>query len=444
MTRLRYLPLPGYLFLCIVLGGASNGGFLANAVLQLLSVAILVWAFWQPADPQSGTSRLSLKWLMMAGGLLVAIQFLPVPIWFWELSAGRSQILEEAGSIGLEYPVTFFGLSPFEALKSALWLLPAAALAAAMLRRSEWKAQHFAWAILCAMVLSVFVGALQLAQGKTSSAYLYAFTNRGSTVGFFANSNHLATLLLVSLPFIAGWAHDQMTSDHRKLSAPSTLVAAGLAATALVGIVVNGSLAGYGLAVPVLAASAMILVNSKAIRRGALIAIPAVIAGAFWWLTFTAQGQILQQNDEVASSSGGRQEIWATSWQAIIDFAPFGSGLGTFAEVYRRYEDPGAVTTTYMNHAHNDYLELILEFGWLAIPVLIAFMIWWGSRTVRIWLAVKTKPFAMAASIASGLILVHSIVDYPLRTAAISSIFAVCLCVMATERLKHRKAQDTD
>lgn len=66
--------------------------------------------------------------------------------------------------------------------------------------------------------------------------------------------------------------------------------------------------------------------------------------------------------------------------------------------------------------------------------VLAAFLIWWGWRAVRIWHARNAEPFACAAVIASAVILVHSLVDYPLRTAGLSCVFAMCCVAIARYR----------
>lgn len=438
MEQARYLPIPGFLFLCILLGGASNGGFLTNAVLQLLAIALIVWSQWNAQEAPARPSNKALGWFLIAFATLVALQFFPVPSAIWELSAGRRILLEEAQTIGLEYSPKFFGLLPSEALKSALWMLPAVAIAVAMLRTAHWKEQHVAWAIIAAMVLSVLLGTVQLAQGQNSAAYLYAITNRGSTVGFFANSNHLATLLLISLPMTAALTQRQLRKNSATSSVTIWAIAAALLVIALTGIGVNGSLAGFGLVGPILLASAAILVQNQSYRRISIIIATIIVLVGQALLLFTDAGQELLKLDDVGASSRGREAIWATTWRAIADFLPFGSGLGTFSEVYARYEDSSTVINVYINHAHNEYLELLLEFGILIVPLMGAFLIWWGRRTISIWLAAKRRPFAMAGSVATGIVLVHSIVDYPMRTAAISSIFAASLMIMLAEHRKHK------
>jgi len=62
------------------------------------------------------------------------------------------------------------------------------------------------------------------------------------------------------------------------------------------------------------------------------------------------------------------------------------------------------------------------------------FFAWWLIAVWRVWRTAEGGPFARAAAIASGAILVHSVVDFPLRTAAISVCFAMCLALLADSR----------
>jgi O-antigen ligase len=115
--------------------------------------------------------------------------------------------------------------------------------------------------------------------------------------------------------------------------------------------------------------------------------------------------------------------------------------VGTFVDIYRVYEDPVDVDPIYMNHAHSDYVELALETGLPGVALILAFLLWWGSRTSSAWRRDKPDHFVMAASIASAAILAHSIVDYPLRTAAIGVVFACCCALLAGARTVRRSRQ---
>ena len=85
----------------------------------------------------------------------------------------------------------------------------------------------------------------------------------------------------------------------------------------------------------------------------------------------------------------------------------------------------------YVNHAHNDWLELWLTGGAPAIVLAVGFLAWLAASTFRLWSSgqpeapVLDLALAQAASIVIVLLLLHSVVDYPLRTAALSVLFAM-------------------
>jgi O-antigen ligase len=435
MSTTRWL-VPSYLVLCILFGGASAAGYLANAGLQLLAVALLVFAFLTPSDGASTRVQQTLLGLFAAALAIIAIQFLPLPTGLWHMFPGRAEILAPFTDIGVIFSHGFVSLIPHESLKSAVWLLPAAAVLLVMVRRPKTSGRWIAIALIGAMSVAVLVGAMQRATGGQSALYFYHFTNRGSAVGFFANANHMAILLLVTIPFQAALLREAVEQTGSTKIAPIIVIAASLAVTA-VGVFVAGSLAGYGLLPPVAAASALIVVGSRKARlRAAVLCLIAVVAGMAFVLA-TTEGQALLDRGS-GMSEGSRDVIFSRTWAAIRDFWPVGTGLGTFAEVYPSYEDPLTVTRTYINHAHNDYLELLLETGVAGLVVLVGFLSWWVVRAWRVW-TLGASPFAKAAVIASATLLVHSSVEFPLRTAALSSIFAACLALMMTQSSRVRQ-----
>ncbi len=76
-------------------------------------------------------------------------------------------------------------------------------------------------------------------------------------------------------------------------------------------------------------------------------------------------------------------------------------------------------------------MEIILETGLPGLILLLLFVAWWGSRAFVIWRSPNAAELARAACIASAAILLHSLVDYPLRTAAIATSMAMALALMA-------------
>jgi O-antigen ligase len=115
-------------------------------------------------------------------------------------------------------------------------------------------------------------------------------------------------------------------------------------------------------------------------------------------------------------------------------FFPWGTGVGAFEPVFRHFEPFALLKLTFFNQAHNDIVQLVLEGGAPAALLLIVFLLWWGMATFRAWRAAPS-PQAMAARAGSAVILLclaASIVDYPLRTSLMLTIFCVAAVWMLT------------
>ena len=220
-------------------------------------------------------------------------------------------------------------------------------------------------------------------------------------------------------------------------------IAAGLGIVVVVGVALNGSLAGYGLALPVIAASIVIILPPSSRLRLWVIGLAVLLVlGSVVALETTSIGSN-KLGEHAASSAQSRADIFATTARATADFMPFGSGLGSFPSVYPLYEHPQQVTSEYVVHAHNEYAELALELGLAGIVLMLLFLAWWGAGVWRAWRTAEAGPFARAAAVASAAVLIHSLVDVPLRTAAVSACFGMCLALLADSRAappKEKKA----
>jgi O-antigen ligase len=148
-----------------------------------------------------------------------------------------------------------------------------------------------------------------------------------------------------------------------------------------------------------------------------------------------------------------RLQFARTTIEATWAYMPFGAGMGTFVPVYGMFEKPQDLFShAYINHAHDDVLELWLETGIFGIALMAGFAAWFVSWAAKIWrhAAVGANEFdrslARAATIAVALIVTHSFLDYPLRTAAMTAILAFACGLMvetlgADTRAKERRVR---
>jgi O-antigen ligase len=438
----RSLVIPAYVLLCIVLGGSVQGVW-GVAALQLLAIAIIGWSLLtRNAQPLSRSAKM----LFVLAGLTVLtaiLQLIPLPPGLWSALPGRAPIVEGYHLLGQNLPSLPISLAPYDTAATLLTLLPPLAVLTGMLVAGAYRANWLAIAILIGTFAAVLLGTLQVgSSGPTESPwYLYSYTNVGVATGFFANSNHMATLLMVSVPLLFALIADlrRQAKNPRAGSAVMLVAVAGILVL-LVGIFLNGSLAVLLLGPAVALTSATMLLPQGMRLRGPLTAVALVSIAAILAVYLTPL------NDKFAASNAtsfeSRQTMWSTTIPAIKDHALLGSGVGSFAQVYPQYEDPAEVTSTFVNHAHNDYLEIALEAGIAGVLLVAAFLLWWGRRAVPIWRSAAVDRYALAGSIASAAILVHSLVDYPLRTAALSAIMAASLALMARPRPREPESED--
>jgi O-antigen ligase len=439
--HLRVALVPLYLVLCLLLGGASAAGFWANLMLQLLGLALIFWSLIvERRTPMSTPSR-QLVGLMLLVLAVSLMQLIPLPPSIWTKLGGREIVVAGYRLLGQPLPWLPLSLAPHKTLSSIFWMIPALATLIGVIKLGAFKASWIAWSVIVITILSVAVGAMQLAGGGESPWYFYDITNIGAATGFFSNANHEATLLVATMPFLTAlYLSLRSKAQTTQASSGMFVILVGALMVLVVGVFINGSLAGFGLSIPVLGASVLMILLRKRRLPAWVVAIFGLLAIGALYLPFSAPFGNNLTAAEAKMSPYSRHTTFTKSMEAAADYFPLGSGLGTFVDIYPRYEDSEAIDRTFVNHVHSDYIELALETGIPGLLVLAVFLIWWARRAVVTFKGEKPDHIARAAVIASAAILAHSVVDYPLRTAALSALFATCCALMAEPRPRTRSA----
>ncbi len=83
-----------------------------------------------------------------------------------------------------------------------------------------------------------------------------------------------------------------------------------------------------------------------------------------------------------------------------------------------------------MNEAHNEPLQLAIEGGIPAVLLFALFGWWWLAAVGRILSrGRRSQPIAQACAAATAILMLASLVDYPLRTPLLGSVFAIA-CIL--------------
>lgn len=425
----------GYLVLVLLLGGASAAGFPGNLLLQLGGAVLIGWCLAVP-DPVGTLPPIGLR-AVLAGILgLAAIQLLPLPPAVWTLLPGREVVAHGYALLGQPLPWMPISLKPWATIASLAWWIPALAVLVGMVRSTGPSAVDFARTVLTVAVVSVALGAMQSAGGQP---YFYKFTNYGLGTGFFANSNHQANFLLSALA-LWGAVHVVIRKGRtRAATSPVTRATSyAVAALLVIGVLLSNSVAGIGLLVALLAGVALLLRDdwrpSRAVALGGIAAVLLVM------VLFVLYGALGYDATGAPTGSPTRLDYLAVGSKIVGEMFPFGSGLGSFRDIYHWYEPRATIGNSYVNHAHNDLLELMIETGAFGLIVLALFVRWWGLQALALWRARRSDPFPLAATLMTGAMMAHSLVDYPLRTAAMSSLFAAgCALMVRSRQAAHKR-----
>lgn len=418
------------LALSFAFGGATREHALRLAVVELAALPLLVIA----ADRlvRNGIWRRHRFALGLLAGLaaIPLIQLIPLPPAIWTGLAGRDQLVLALDLAGVQPGWTPLSVTPELTWQSVLALLPPVAAFLAVLTAPQPLTARLIVLYLIAAVAGVLLGAAQLASGG-ERLYPWESTDAGSVSGFFANRNHLATLLLACLPFAAviGAAALRRT-DERRIPLWFAALFMGLA---VIGLAAIRSRAGVILFVPtvILSLIAAWIASGRGRPTPALFGMAGAIAAAVCVVAVLALPPVLARF-ELQSAPETRFEAWPTIADAAQTWLPLGSGIGSFDAVYRSVEPLEQLAPSYLNQAHNEYLETWLEAGWPGVALILAFLVWYGRRLWAAWKAPpsRERDFQRAAGIALLVMLVHSAVDYPLRTVVLATLFAVCAAIL--------------
>ena len=430
MRSARALVGPIYLVACLLLGGSAQGIW-SNMLLQIAGVLIIAWAAATgPAEPLTRAAR-QLLWIVLASLVVVGVQLVPLPGSMWPDLGGREVVASGYSVLGIPVPPLPISLAPYESVATLVTAIPALAILCALLVMKAYRPLWLALALCAGAFSGILLGALQVASSGAGKWYLYPESSFPFAAGFFANSNHMALLLVIVVPFLAAMLASMRRANVQRYSGAVALTAGALIVI-LVGIALSRSLAGYGLVVPAFLLSFAIMRPAKSgASRLFGLAAGALLVGALAMLAWSPIGE---RTLETGTAVHSRATILSVTGEAVNDFMPFGSGLGTFRQVYKLYEDHDLVTREVVNHAHNEYVELALETGIPGVLVMLAFLVWWSRNSWRAWRSPDSSLYAKAASIASAVILAHSLVDFPARTAAIGSCLAMSLALLLERR----------
>lgn len=418
-----------YVVLLLVFGGGGTPAPISELICQVLAgLALTGWVALRGSEQLRAAKPL--LWSIALIVVIPLLQLIPLPPALWQALPGRDLLRDSLALVGAEQTWHPLSIAPQRTLEGLLALLPP--LLAMVMTASLTAAGRLTLlrVIAAFTLLSVTVGAGQLASAGDGPLQFYIGSDTGVLTGFQANRNAQVDVLLIGLlALVASWP------EQAGLSRAALAALGALALLLLLGAFLTGSRAGIAL-IPLTLGWCLYLVRDKQLSQSALfrlrnLALAAAISlgtAAAAWQTRPVQ-QVLRRFD---FSGEYRPDIWRDTLYAISQYWPVGSGLGTFTRVIGPAERLEAIGPVLPNRAHNEYLELLLEGG---LPLSLA---WAGVAAVALLALVRALrggtgvPRSHAVFTAGTLTIVtlHSLVDYPFRSMALAGLVGVAAALV--------------
>jgi hypothetical protein len=391
--------------LAMLLGGATTQGQWTDYILYIAFAPFTLIGLGRIQESRlSGLAKIGVVLIL----LVLALQFLPIahPVNPFSGSGNSSSTLAPLQAIA--EGGQFWSLALGRSLEATLATISLLGFAVFIARLSDFDQARLVRFFIVGTFLNVAIAFIQTSYNKFDTNSLF-FPYRVS-VGVFANENHFSSLIYCGI-ILAGFQFIFL-NRNRFLYLISIVIFVFI-------LFAYNSRAGMIIALVIAVPVYLVFVTHQSARWRIVIA-EAVLVAIPFVLLFYRIGDI---------EDGTRAGLSAISLTAALHYFPFGSSLGSFVHVYPMFDPVNAVGSTFINHAHNDWLELCLELG-LFFPAIICLLI----------IAIVQSKWRNGLSSLAILIIfalaLHSLVDYPARTMAIGVIFAFSVGIIVSDKEK--------
>jgi O-antigen ligase len=297
--------------------------------------------------------------------------------------------------------------------------------------------------IICVALVEAVYGLLQALVPSMGVLWVdYIHSGMGNARGTFVNRNNFAAFIEMTWPLALGFTLSQggwrQGDGMRKMLASDQLNKQAVLALGIVVMVLalffSGSRAGItGAMVGFL--TFLFLVQSDLKRRGFF---PYALLGGIAILlvlysSTIGVGPIFERFLQI-DANNSRLDIWRDSWAIAIEH-PFGIGLRNYENVFPIYNQ-GLVTDKTVTYAHNDYLQLLIEAGWLGWTALIGAFFVFLAKSVKkirkIDVQREALRYFLACGAFSGLVSIgfHGFFDFNLQIPANCVYFVTLLGIL--------------
>ncbi len=413
----------------------------------LLMIAVFILSLWNTRYPSAFSRARPLNQavaLFFIWTLILVLPFPPAVLSF--LSPTRSGILADAWALTGSIP-TWESISYLSKKALSWWVFLLSLGLFFLVVRNLCTERKTLQRVVSVMIgIGLLEAAYGLIQALVPSMGVlwvdYIQNYLGTARGTFINRNNFAAFIGMIWPLALGLTlamTGRVTSIKAALGSDrlnrQALMALGIIVF-LLALIFTRSRAGIasGL-IGFLAFSIMARTGMKAVAMQTRIVLGGIIVLLCIYAMVIGVGPIVQRFFSLGSDGISRMDIWRDSLPIVKDH-PLGIGLSNYENVFQVYNQSATSDKTVV-YAHNDYLQLLVETGWIGfIAIMSVFLIFLVKRVRRIkQLDYRRDPlrFYLAVGAFSGLIsmTVHSLFDFNLQIPANGLYFVVLMAVLS-------------
>lgn len=292
-----------------------------------------------------------------------------------------------------------------------------------------------------AVIVSIYgsgLAFLALMQGVAPNGKIYWLREAhlgGWVYGPYVNHNHYAGLMEMLVPIPLVFCFTRYAYGTRKnLAATATALMAST-------VFLSGSRGGMLALMLEIAIFALILITREKSLKAALT-MGAILLLATGILTWVGGGEVAKRLASIHSETrtelagGIRLAIDRDGLRMLLERPLLGWGLGTFPVVYPHFRS--FYTNFFVNAAHDDYLQLLVETGLIGFAIMVWFLVVLFRSCVKklsAWDTNLNGAVTLAAVLGCTGILVHSFLDFNLQIPANAALFYVLCTIAASEPL---------
>ena len=412
----------------IIFAPFMRSGRMYNAllILEFLGSLLILLIFWQPKL----TNKIpKFTWLILFAILLIPLVYLiPLPQQLWVKLPNHSLYNESLNFLRSNTsfsPYLAASLIPYRTISTFLALLP---LIGIFLATSQLKRQQVIVLVYIFLSIATLQAALGLIQYGSGADWAFLWDindNSKNATGTYPNRDHFAALMELALPlaiallsynFGNSESEDDNYENKYQNLLNKTLIFLFITILLILAGVFSRSRAGVMLIIAGVFLSTLLFSRHIGGKQSVGINI-ILITIALGISTSIGLVPVLNRfaNDPLEDS---RWQIFEAVWQGLKAFYPLGSGPGTFQPVFLAFQPPALLQ--FINHAHNDYLELVFETGILGLILLGLLLVLYITG----WINLKSNRWGRlhfiqaAAGISILLMALHGFMDFNFHTPA--------------------------